>query len=216
MMSLRHPRQIVVAVCVLLASGASCSLVDERSERRVTDAGFWFEPVTFDSPKFGEPVTPQEIETIASIARSELAAAFAGLDIAFSERRNTRYHVRVVQELRDLRFRRDVWIAGESRAVSGFGGQGAVSFSFLASGAVAYAPDGASRALMVEAIGNGIGRSAVHEFAHQLLPTLAIHDSTDVQSYEYASATRREQYFGEMRWDLAWAPLQLRRGTLTR
>jgi hypothetical protein len=91
-----------------------------------------------------------------------------------------------------------------------------VSFSFLASGAVAYAPDGASRALMVEAIGNGIGRSAVHEFAHQLLPTLAIHDSTDVQSYEYASATRREQYFGEMRWDLAWAPLQLRLGTLTR
>lgn len=58
----------------------------------------------------------------------------------------------------------------------------------------------------------GIGRATVHEFVHQLLPTASIHDSTDVQSYEYASAARREQYFGEMHWDLAWPLLQERIG----
>ena len=30
-----------------------------------------------------------------------------------------------------------------------------------------------------------------------------IHDSQDVRSYEFDSAARREQYFGEMHWDLA-------------
>ena len=111
-----------------------------------------------------------------------------------------------------MRFSRNVWIAGESRAVPGFGGRGAVSFSFLADGAIAYAPADASRPSMVEAIGRGIGRSAVHEFVHQFLPSTPIHDSTDEGSYEYASAARREQYFGEMHWDMAWAPLQERFG----
>jgi hypothetical protein len=123
MLSARRPRQIVAIGFVLLASGASCSLFDERSKRRGIDAGFWFETVRYDLQKFGEPITAQEIETVASIARSELANAFAGLPITFSGRRNTTYQVRVVQDLRDLRFRRDVWIAGESRAVPGFGGQ---------------------------------------------------------------------------------------------
>jgi hypothetical protein len=212
MLSARRPRQIVAIGWVLLASGASCSLFDERSARRGIDAGFWFETVKYDFQKFGEPITAQEIESVASIARSELTNAFGGLPITFSDRRNATYQVRVVQELRDLRFRRDVWVAGESRAVPGFGGQGAVSFSFLASGAVAYAPDGASRASVVEAIGKGIGRAAVHEFAHQLLPTISIHDSGDLQSYEYESASRREQYFGEMHWDLAWPLSQERLG----
>jgi hypothetical protein len=86
----------------------------------------------------------------------------------------------------------------------------ATLFLFLASSAVAYAPEGASRSAMIEAIGRGIGRAAVHEFAHLLLPRAPLHDSRDVQSYEYASAARREQYFGDMRWDIAW-PLQQRR-----
>lgn len=191
-------RCLIVAIgLAVLATGASCSLLD-RSDRRGVDAGFWFEPVKYDSRKLGGPVTAQEIERIASTARSELSHAFAGFPITFSDRRNATYQVHVVQELRDLRFRRDVWIAGESRAVPGFGGRGAVSFSFLADGAIAYSAADASRTSMLEAIGRGIGRSAVHEFTHQLLPSTPIHASTDVQSYEYASATRREQYFGAM------------------
>jgi hypothetical protein len=43
-----------------------------------------------------------------------------------------------------------------------------------------------------------------------LLPRAPIHDSRDARSYEYASAARREQYFGNMRWDLA-RPLLERR-----
>ena len=207
---IRLSRQGIVIACALLAGGASYWLLTERSTPRVPDAGFWFEDVTFASPKLGAPVTIAEIDTIARVARSELAKAFRGLPITLSDRRDTRYRIRVVQELRDHRFRRDVGVAGESRAVSGFGGQGAVSFTFLASGAVAYAPDDADRASMIEAIGRGIGRTAVHEFTHQLLPMAPIHDTTDVRSYEYASAARLEQYFGELHWDLAWPLLQRR------
>jgi hypothetical protein len=103
-------------------------------------------------------------------------------------------------------------VAGESRAVSGFGGAGAVNFEMLASSAVAYAPDGADRTALLAAIGRGVGRAAVHEFVHQLLPRAPIHDSSDVASYEYHSAARAEQYFGDMHWDLAWPLLQKRIG----
>ena len=83
-----------------------------------------------------------------------------------------------------------------------------MSFFLLASGAMASAPESADRAAIVAAIGRGVGRAAVHEFVHQLLPKAPIHDSRDVQSYEYAFASRREQYYGEMRWNLARPLLQ--------
>ena len=202
--------QGIVIACVVLAGGASYWLLVERSEPRVADAGFWFEDVNYASPRLGAPITSAEIETIARVARSELAKAFHGLPITLSDRRDATYRVRVVQRLRDQRLRRDLEVAGESRAVAGFGGQGAVSFAFLASGAVAYAPDDASRTSIIEAIGRGIGRTAVHEFTHQLLPTAPIHDRADAQSYENESAARSEQYYGELRWNLAWPLLQQR------
>jgi hypothetical protein len=94
----------------------------------------------------------------------------------------------------------------------GLGGNSSVSFLFLASGAVAYAPPGASRREIIDAIGRGIGRTAAHELAHLLLPQRPIHDSTDVRSYEFDSAARREQYYGEMHWALArpWLEERLR------
>ena len=202
--------QGIVIACALLAGGASYWVLAARSEPRNADAGFWFEEVNYTSPRLGAPVTGAEIETIARVARSELAKAFQGLRITLSDRRDATYRVRVVQRLRDQRLRRDLEVAGESRAVSGFGGQGAVSFDFLASGAVAYASEDASRASIIEAIGRGIGRTAVHEFTHQLLPTALIHDSADAQSYEHESAARSEQYYGELRWNLAWPLLQRR------
>jgi hypothetical protein len=205
-------RPTVVASAVVVVSGALCCLLVARSTDRVVDAGFWFEPVSYDLPSLGGPVTAQEVETIATIARSELTHAFGGLPIRFSVRREARYRVRVVQYLRDLRFRRNVGIAGASLWLPGLGGVGEVSFVFAASGALAYAPEHASRASVIEAIGRGIGRAAVHELTHQLLPKAPIHDSTDLQSYEYRSASRREQYFGEMHWDLAWPLLRERLG----
>ena len=190
-----------VIVALALMSGASLyGLLASRPEGRVVAAGFWFDEVSFESSRLGGPLDRADLGTIASIARSELATAFAGLRVNLSERPDARYRVRVVQNLLDRRFRREVAIAGESRAIPGFGGSGAVSFFFLASGAVASAPEGADRASLIDAIGRGVGRAAVHEFVHQLLPLAPIHDSRDIRSYEYASAARREQYFGEMRW----------------
>jgi hypothetical protein len=212
-MKLQLSRQGIVVASAVLAGGVSGWAMAGCSGPRAADAGFWFEDVKYESSRLGAPVTVEDLETIARVARSELARAFLGLPVTLSDRRDARYQVRVVQELRDQRFRRNVAVAGESRAVSGFGGQGAVSFLFLASGAVAYAPDDASRASMIEAIGRGIGRAAVHEFAHQFLPTAPIHDSTDVGSYEYPSAARSEQYFGEMHWTLGQPLLQQRLGT---
>jgi hypothetical protein len=203
-------RQLVIFSCILVAAAASYWLTAARSACRVVEAGFWFEQVTFSSSRLGGTLAAQDMETIASIARTELAGAFRGLGIALSDRRDARYRVHVVQELQDARFRRPVSVPAESRSMSGFGGQGAVSFSWLASSAVGYAPDGASRQDLIQAIGRGVGRAAVHEFVHLILPSAPIHDSKDIGSYEYASAARREQFFGEMHWDTAWPLLQER------
>ena len=189
----------VLAVVTLSACGSSRSTVD---------AGLWFEEVAFESARLGSPLTSAEIATIDSVARAELCAAFRGLAISISDRRDARYTLRVVQEVRDLRFRRPVGVAGASRGIAGFGGSGSVSFDFLANGAMAWAPDDAPRAELVAAIGRGIGRTAVHEFIHQILPTAPIHASRDEESYEFQSAARRAQYFGPMRWDIAWPLLQ--------
>jgi hypothetical protein len=190
-------------VLVALVSTAACG-----SSGSAVDAGFWFEEVRFDSTRLGSPLTAGEIATIEWMARAELREAFRGLAISISERRDARYTLAVVQEVRDLRFRRPVGVAGQSRGITGFGGSGSVSFDFLANGAMAWAPDDAPRADLVAAIGRGIGRTAVHEFTHQILPTAPIHASRDEESYEFQSAARRAQYFGPMRWDLAWPLLQ--------
>lgn len=100
-------------------------------------------------------------------------------------------------------------MAGASRAVPGVCGSGSVSFTFLALGAISYAPDHATREDLVRAIGRGIGRTAVHEFAHQLFPTAPLHDS-HASSDENESAHRWEHHYGELRRDLA-SPLLQRR-----
>lgn len=178
---------------------------------RVADAGFWFEEVAYESPRLG-PLTPADLKAIEDIARAELNEAFVGMRFVLSQRRDATYKVRVVQRLLDDRFRRHVEVAGQSLAIAGLGGQGAVSLSYLASSALAYAPSDATRAVMIEAIGRGVGRAAVHEFTHQLLPRVSIH-SANIRSYEYAFAARPEQYFGDMQWDLALPLLRQRIGS---
>ena len=197
-------------VALLIAVAAVYLLASARSRPASIEAGFWFEDVGFESNRLGAPLTSSEIATIGLVARAELRDAFRGLPIAFSERRDARYTLGVVQEVRDLRFKRPVGVAGQSRGIAGFGGSGTISFDFLANGAMAWAPDDADRAELVAAIGRGIGRTAVHEFTHQLLPRAPIHDSRDDQSYEYRSAARRSQYYGSMHWDLAWPLLHQR------
>jgi hypothetical protein len=82
----------------------------------------------------------------------------------------------------------------------------------LALGAIKHAPAGAPRQIVVEGIGRGIGRAAVHEFAHQILGVVAMDNATDGNSYEYASFERASQYYGELHWSSAWPLLQRKIG----
>ena len=207
----RPSKQLLVIGAVLLLGCGWLLWLNARSAGRSLDAGFWFEPLRYDSSALGGPVTAQDLVTIASLARAEVVHAFAGLPVVISDRRDATYRVRVVEGLTNPMFRSDVEIAGQSRAVSGFGGEGAVSFRLIAGHAIGYAPPGADRAAIIAAIGRGIGRSAVHEFAHQFLPTAQIH-GRDRRSYEFDSAARREQYYGDMHWDIAWPMLARRFG----
>jgi hypothetical protein len=178
--------------------------------QRSAEAGFWFEPVTFRSARLGGAITADDRAAIERFARAEVVHAFAGLPIRISDRRDATYRVRVVQAVHDPRLRGRWGVAGASHAVPGLGGQGEVSFDFLAGGATAKSPEQATRADIIAAIGRGIGRTAVHELTHQLLPQAPIHDSPDIRSYEYESAARSEQYFGEMHWNLARPLLEQR------
>ena len=201
---------VIVAVVLLAATGLAVSAFVRDAGRSEVDASLRFDDVPFSASELGGILPADELATIERIAHGEVRRAFAGLPIRFSTTRQGRYHVLVVQDVRDPRFRRDVRLAGQSRGMTGIGGQGTVSFSFMASGAIVYSPGGADRAAIIDAIGRGIGRSAVHEFAHQLLPHAPLHATRDRASYEFYSAARPEQFIGDMRWDLAWPLLQSR------
>ena len=139
------------------------------------------------------------------------SAPIAGLPIRITDRRDATFRVRVIQTVRDRRMRGTWNVAGEAFAVPGLGGQREVSFEFLAERRGRQRAAHRDRApTSLQAIGRGIGRTAAHEFAHALLPQAPIHDSQDVRSYEFDSAARREQYFGEMHWALARPLLEAR------
>jgi len=84
-----------------------------------------------------------------------------------------------------------------------------VNFMVAALGAVAYAPPDASRPAIIDGIGRGIGRAAVHEFGHAMV---SANHSQDEDSYEYRSADRASQYYGELHWAGAGPLLQRRFG----
>lgn len=195
----------------LAGSLAGALWLGHQSAGHVPTLGFWFEPITYTATPIGGAVTPADLDRIEHIARAEVDQAFAPLRVALSDRHDATYRVAVVSSVRDPRFGAEMEVAGASRAVAGFGGGGTVSFAMLAGHAIGLRPEGTDRAGVIDAIGRGIGRAAVHEFAHQLLPTAPMH-GPDRGSYEYGSASRREQYYGPMHWDIAWPMLEARVG----
>jgi hypothetical protein len=80
------------------------------------------------------------------------------------------------------------------------GGMSELSFDVLAASAIRFAPPAAPRAAIVDAIGRGIGRAAVHELAHQIVSTASMDNQTDPDSYEYSSFSRASQYYGVLHW----------------
>jgi len=214
---MHRPVLVAGSVVLLLAAGVSAWALAARRSGEIT-VGFWFEDVSLRASepaadRLGGPLTRAEIAAIEATARTELRAAFAGLRVRVTSDRDARWVVRVVQEISDLRFRRGLQPAAHSRGIWPFGGSGAVNFRMLASNAAAYAPAGAGRAVVLEAIGRGIGRAAAHEFAHEFLGSIDIHSGRAIDSYEYRSADRSQQYYGPMRWDVAGPLLAKRIGT---
>ena len=157
----------------------------------------------YQSSRIGDPLTAGELASIEQIAREEIARAFRDFDVTLSARPDARFRVHVVKQFNDQRMPPGGTFAGESRAISGFGGSGAVNFEFVANGAMIVSPESADRSELIDALGRGIGRVAIHEFLHQLLPTAAIHDSKDLHSYEGNSPALVEGYYGELHWDIA-------------
>ena len=189
-------------------SGAVIAL-PSCSKQHVVEAGFWFDRVTFDLPvgdveRIGGPIRPDEQSHIESVARAELDAAYAGLRIRFTRQPSGFYRVSVVQDIPA----RGLPVAGASRRVPFGGGVGSVNFRTLGSQAVANAPRDANRARILEAIGKGIGRTAAHEFAHQILPRVNLHASKDTNSFEYGLSDRASQYYGVLHWAFARPQLE--------
>lgn len=207
----------------MLLVAAAGMLTVIRSTPSGTTVGFWFDPIGQDTltsvPERLGSIGPGDLKAIESAAFAELARAFSDFQIEVTDRRDARYRVRVVDSLRNPLAPKMLPLSGESRSIPGLGGQGSVNFRLFAHSGVAYSPPDVDRAALVAAIGRGIGRAAAHEFAHQFLGSIDIHDKQNVRNYEYRSADRVEQYYGEMRWGTA-GPLiaermGLREGRLT-
>ena len=193
-----------LAITATVVAASLLGSMEYRSRTNVVTAGFWFEDdVTFevhDPRRLGGPLTEEERQRIVMTARAEIERAFAEFRIRITDARDAFYRVRVRQR---LTIHRGLAAAGQSNVFGPLGGDGAVSFITLAAQAMSYAPEGAMRAEVIEAIGRGIGRAAVHEFTHQILPKWPVHTSQDRASYEFWSSDRASQYYGEVHWSVA-------------
>lgn len=183
------------------------------------EAGFSYDVDSYalsraGTARLGGPLTAGEVDTIQRVSRAEVERAFTGLRIAIADRRDGFWRVQVLSTLDGAPpsiFRGRPRGVGESVSLGPLGGRGTVSFRDLADYAVELAPAGASREAMVEGIGRGIGRAAVHEFGHQVTGQ-ANHDESDTNSYEYPYSRRVSQYYGELHWTLARDQLRAKLG----
>jgi hypothetical protein len=192
----------VLAAGVVGMLAAAAAWQDAHTTREV---GFWFADESFGLPStleqtLGGPLTARELDTVRVMSRTEVEHAFAGLRLRVTDRRDAFHTVRVVQTIVRRPGQR-LPAGGETLALGILGGWGTVDFSELAGAAIAHAPPGALRFQIVEGIGRGIGRAAVHEFAHAILgPTSVMDTRTDQRSYEYEGFNRRPQFYDELHW----------------
>jgi hypothetical protein len=198
-------RQALAPAVVIIAGMAGVALWAVRVDRQGVTASLVFDGVVPDTSdefttRAGGPMTAAELQRIESVARRELTAAFSITCVTLSDSPKAKYRIRVRQALRG-------YIAGHSRSIPGWRGAGEISFTVLTSNAVAYAPPDADRAAIVTAIGLGIGRTAAHELAHELLGSAPAHNPRDKWSYEYPDL-RREHFYAPLHWTIAAAPLR--------
>jgi hypothetical protein len=222
-MLFRAPATVVIGAIAAVAVTAIAATIGVRASRATIDAGFWWADTPFllsadDAVKVGGPLTADELTSIEAISRDEVRRAYADLRINITQRHGAFWRVAVVGAPLTMTRNRTTYpfsFAGESRVFGPLGGSGSVAFAIVAHNAIGYAPAGASRQQIVDGIGRGIGRAAVHELAHQALglDNISVLDNrTDPDSYEYGNADRPSQYYGDLRWTTAWPVLQQKFG----
>lgn len=198
---------LVAVLCVVLL----------RAARTGVDVGFWYEefPFTFSpavTAVLGGPLTASEIDAIKQISRDELTHAFSGLKVRFRDGKEARWTITVQLAIQRRKGQR-LPNAGETFAMGPFGARSVIDFTEVLMAAIAHAPAGIARQQLVEGIGRGAGRVAVHELAHGILGAGAMDNQTDDHSYEYFTHNRPSQYYGELHWARAWPVLVERVGT---
>jgi predicted pyridoxine 5'-phosphate oxidase superfamily flavin-nucleotide-binding protein len=219
----RLPTSVVIGFLAVTVVTAIAATIGVRASRATIDAGFWWADAQFllsagDAAKIGGPLSADELGSIQAISRDEVRRAYTDLRINITDRRSAFWRVAVVGTPLTATRNRTTYpfsFAGESRVFGPLGGSGSVAFAILAHNAIEYAPARSSRRVIVDGIGRGIGRAAVHELAHQALglDNVAYLDNrTDTDSYEHANADRPSQYYGELRWTTAWPVLQQKFG----
>jgi len=201
------------SVIASLVVAANCATACHLSSDRGIPAAFWFDgvtpaSVTVVSERLNAPLTSAELLAIESDARRELQVAFEHTRLLFTGSPKPAFRVRVVPQPGDGR---SFPAAGESRAFGGIRGSGTVNFNIVALSALAYAERTSGREELVHAIGRGIGRTAVHEFAHQILGPAGMDGTADRLSYEHGDL-RAEHFYAQLHWGPAAARLQQRIG----
>jgi hypothetical protein len=199
----------ILVLATLVSSSSGCV---RRGPFRV---GFWYETDALALPtpvavRLGSPLETDEASMIEQISRAEISRAFSELNIRLTTSRDAFWRVTVVSSWPAGAARQPS--AGESFSLGLLGGRGAVGVDMVASKATLYAPLDASRKTLIEGIGRGIGRVAVHEFFHQILGLEASHNDGDPGSYEYGSPDRQAQYYGELHWSTAESLLRRKVG----
>ena len=205
---------LVIAIAATASLVASVQWQLARSPIAVAfsyaDTAFGTEPTIVK--ELGSPLTDDELTTIKQISRTEVERAFAGLPVRVTEASRGFWRVRVIQAMtvRTFNRRAPTNAAGLSYAFGPLGGAAFLNFNTLVVNAHRYAAPGASRGDIVTGIGRGIGRAAVHELAHMIRVPVDIR--TDDKSYEYYSADRASQYYGELHWNATLPMLRQKMG----
>ena len=152
------------------------------------------------------PLTPAELSVIKRLAHAELERAFSGLPVVINDSRRGFWRVRVVPTVaasRRIDGRGVIPAAGASYGFGPLGGGAFLNFNAIVVNAHRYAAPGLSRQEIIHGAGRGLGRAAVHELAHMMATGVSIDSRTDRNSYEYFSADRASQYYGELHWGTA-------------
>ena len=151
---------------------------------------------------FGDLFTEAERQTIEQLARREVTIAFAPVRVAITAAPTAFWRIAVVRSL-PTRAGQALPRSGESIALGPLGGGGTVACDVIVRKAMQFAPEGTTRAQLIDAVGRGVGRTAVHELVHQILGAAGTHNEADIDSYEHGSSDRASQFYGTLHWTTA-------------